>query len=76
MGDTNNVGSMILWRWRSLGSTATPVELAESLTVEGLRDDDTPERFKKAVTSYRHLRHDARVATIRRALAAAGAEAM
>lgn len=67
------VTELILWRWRSLpGSPATPHEVADSLTVEGLRDADTPERFRAALTSFRHLRNDARIAACRRALAENG----
>jgi len=64
-----SVANIILWRWTTLpGRSATPHEVADSLTVEGLPYEEIPPRFRAAVTKFRHLRRDARVAACRRVL--------
>lgn len=41
--------------------TATPQQLVERLTVEGLPYTETPPRLRELVTTFRHLRQDARL---------------
>ncbi len=54
------------WRSKMLPAPLTPEILAESMTVEALAHEATPEEFMATVTAFRHLRQDARVAAARR----------
>lgn len=60
-----------LLKWRaSQYESVTPKQLAESLSCESLLTDyGVPWRLTKAVTEFRHLRTDARVAACRAFLA-------
>lgn len=59
---------LLRWRASMFREQLTPDMLARSLTCESMPHEATPVPMRDAVTAFRHLRSDARVAVCRRFL--------
>jgi hypothetical protein len=68
--------AVLAWRSRGRGALLTPEALAESMTCENLPYEHIPDAMCAAVTAFRHLRSDARIAACRSFLAPLPAPAL